>query len=83
VTAFGHSKTVSKTAKIMTRYETTESWTNALYRRRERTERLWNAAQAAKAAANREFPIEEMKASPRLPGEDLISYSARLKGGGK
>jgi len=69
------------------KYETTESWANDLYKRWERTERKWNEAQAqaqaAKAATNREFPIEAMKASPRLPGEDLISYSKRLKGGAK
>jgi hypothetical protein len=70
-----------KQQKIMNRYETTESWHNDLYKRWERTERKWNEAQAqaAKAATNWEFPVEAMKASPRLPGEDLIKYSKRLK----
>jgi len=64
------------------RYETTESWTNAQARKVARWDRE-QAAHDAMGTNNREFPIEQMKASPRLPGEDLIAYGSRLKGGAK
>jgi len=81
---FEPQKTVSKSAKQM-KYETMESWVNSQSRKVAR----WNKQQAAHdaaasaASANREFPIEKMKASPRLPGEGLISYRSRINGGTK
>ena len=62
----------------MNRYETNESWHNAQSRKFAR----WDREQAVADAMgknNREFPVEKMAASPRLPGEDLISYGKRLK----
>jgi hypothetical protein len=67
----------------MNRYETTESFYNALMRRQARHAAAQAVADAAAAATNREFPIEKMKGSPRLPNEDLISYELWLKGGAK
>lgn len=72
---------LSENSEIM-KYETTESWHNAQARKVARWDRE-QAAHDAMGTNNREFPIEQMKASPRLPGEDLIAYGKRLKGGAK